>query len=241
MKISEIWRYPVKSMQGERLQSVVVGDRGVRGDRVWAVRDEVKGGIRGAKKIPDLMKLRAAYPTPPESDEVVPAEITLSDGRLIRSDAADVSVALSGDLDREVTLWPLQPADQLEHYRRGAPDHEDLETELRQIFALQPDEGLPDLSGLPPEVMEYESPPGTYFDAFSILVMTEQSLARLRELLPEAKIDSRRFRPNIVIDTEDSGAGFAELAWVGKRLLLGDCQAADRERLPALRDDHAAL
>jgi uncharacterized protein YcbX len=49
--VAEVWRYPVKSMIGERLASTLVNDWGVLGDRVWAVRDEVRGGIRGAKKV----------------------------------------------------------------------------------------------------------------------------------------------------------------------------------------------
>lgn len=39
MNLLEIYRYPVKSMLGERLQSVPVDDRGLTGDRLWAIRD----------------------------------------------------------------------------------------------------------------------------------------------------------------------------------------------------------
>ena len=55
--VDEIWRYPVKSMAGERLPGTAVGPQGLTGDRGWAVRDEERGGIRGAKKIPELMVL----------------------------------------------------------------------------------------------------------------------------------------------------------------------------------------
>ena len=54
-RISELWRHPVKSMEGERVLRTSLGANGMLGDRVWAVRDEVRGGIRGAKKIPSLM------------------------------------------------------------------------------------------------------------------------------------------------------------------------------------------
>jgi hypothetical protein len=66
--VQEIWRYPVKSMAGEKLETTALGQRGVAGDRAWAVRDEVRGGIRGAKKIAGLMKLAAEYPTPPSAE-----------------------------------------------------------------------------------------------------------------------------------------------------------------------------
>ena len=67
-EVSQVWRYPVKSMQGERLDSVELGPRGLPGDRAWAVRDEVRGGIRGAKQLADLMKYAARYPAQPGAD-----------------------------------------------------------------------------------------------------------------------------------------------------------------------------
>ena len=59
--ISQLYRYPVKSLRGESHSSLEVTERGVRGDRVWAVRDEKRGGIRGAKAIPSLMTLSAQF------------------------------------------------------------------------------------------------------------------------------------------------------------------------------------
>jgi uncharacterized protein YcbX len=219
--VKEIWRYPVKSMGGERLESAEIGTAGIPGDRGWAIRDEVKGGIRGAKKFAGLMRFNARYPEPPGGEKAGPAEITTPSGDTFMSDAPDAGDRLCGELGRRVTLWPLLPADKLDHYRRGQPDHEDLEKELRSIFALEPGEPLPDLSALPPEVYEYESPPGTYFDAFPLLVMTDASLAKLQDLAPESQIDVRRFRPNLVVAVEDGMEGFVETAWVGGKLGLG--------------------
>lgn len=220
--VKEIWRYPVKSMGGETLDEVELGAGGIPGDRAWAVRDEEVGAIRGAKKLPGLMKLSASYPEPPAAGQAGAAEIRFPDGRTFRADGPEAADAVSDFLDREITLWPLQPLDKLEHYRRGAPDHEDLETELRSIFGLLPDEPLPDLSVFPPEILEYESPPGTYFDAFPLLLVTGASLARLAALTPESKIDVRRFRPNFLVDA--GGDGFVEAAWVGKKLRVGEAE-----------------
>ena len=45
-------------MLGEQLDQTEIAEWGIPGDRGWAVRDEKRGGIRGGKKIPQLMTLR---------------------------------------------------------------------------------------------------------------------------------------------------------------------------------------
>ena len=219
-RIAEIWRYPVKSMEGERIERASLGENGIPGDRAWAARDEERGGIRGAKKIPRLMECKAAYPSEPPVGEPAPApEITLPGGRVVRAGDANAAERVSAAVGRKVTLWPLLPASALEHYRRGAPDHADAITELRAMFGRTPDEPLPDFKQFPPELMQYESPPGTYFDANPLLVVTDATLRKLRALAPSSLIDVRRFRPNLVIATESEG--FPETAWSGKQLRIG--------------------
>jgi len=51
MKIHQIWLHPVKSMEGATVEWCDLDELGMVGDRIWAVRDITKGGIRGAKKI----------------------------------------------------------------------------------------------------------------------------------------------------------------------------------------------
>lgn len=218
--VGQIWRYPFKSMMGELLEHAEVGSNGLYGDRGWAVRDEVRGGIRGAKKIPALMQCQARYSEPPTADRTGPAEITVPDGTSFLSNAPDAAARLSRALEHDVTIWPILPPDNLEHYRRGKPTHDNWEDELRAIFALEPGEPLPDLTGLPKEIVEYESPPGTYFDAFPLLAATQASLDTLQGLTPRSRIDARRFRPNFLIDTGDAH-GFVETGWPGRRLRLG--------------------
>ena len=224
--VAELWRYPVKSMMGERLESAEVTTAGVLGDRGWAARDEVRGGIRGAKKIGSLMALAARYVEEPTAALATPVvEITLPDGDIVRTDDPDANARVSKALDHEVTLWPLQPADQLDHYRRGAPDNDDFLTEMRQVFGRLDDEPLPDPTGFPPEIIvEYESPPGTYFDAFPLMLATTSSLAEIQQRVPDSLVDVRRFRPNFLIDT-GSAAGFVEQTWLGRRLRVGGVEA----------------
>jgi uncharacterized protein YcbX len=220
--LKELRRYPVKSMGGELLTEVKLGTWGLVGDRAWAVRDEVRGGIRGGKKIPALMTLSARYPEAPADEGSSPALITLPDGSTLDTGQPEVNEQLSKALDHKVTLWPLLPADQLEHYRRGAPTHEDFMQEMRSIFGRTEDEPLPDLSKFPPEVLEFETPPGTYFDAFPLLLLSESSLSEMQKRTPESVFDPRRFRPNLIIGDTDSSSPFPELEWAGRRLQIGD-------------------
>lgn len=212
MEISQIWRYPVKSMLGEPVERAEVDESGIVGDRVWACRDLERGGIRGAKKISGLMALGAT---------VVDGGVTirLPDGRTFTAGSAEADAAVSGAVGRRVRLEALHPAGDLDHYRRGAPDHDDVLAELRSIFGLEADEPLPDLSIFPPAIAEYESPPGTYVDAFPLLVMTDASLRSLAALAAGSVIDVRRFRPSVLVRSDE--AGFPEQGWVGRQVRLG--------------------
>jgi uncharacterized protein YcbX len=221
-QIKEIRRYPVKSMGGELLDDVELALGGLPGDRAWAVRDEVRGGIRGAKKIPALMELQARYVKAPPAEGSGPAEILLPDGSRIETSDASVNDRVTKAIDYSVTLWPLLPADALDHYRRGAPLHEDIEQELRAMFGRAPDEPLPDLSVFPPELGEFESPPGTYFDAFPLLLLTETALRTMQAAAPDSNFDVRRFRPNFVITDSGSSTPFPEKEWCGRRLGIGE-------------------
>src|SRR5258705_6638430 len=91
--------------------------------------------------------------------------------------------------------------------------------EWREICGRTEDEPLPDLSVFPPEIMEYTSPLGTYFDAFPLHLLTTATLAELRTHNRQARFESRRFRPNLVLDS-GSLARFAEHQWHGRVLRL---------------------
>lgn len=211
--LTDILRYPVKSMMGESIPAAELTATGVTGDRAWAVRDEKRGGIRGGKKIPQLMTLMARSGSPAPT-------ITAPDGESLAANSEHINSWLSQKLHHPVTLWPLLPAEQLDHYRRGAPDTEDLEQELRAVFGRLPDEPLPDLTGFE-ELLEFESPPGTYFDAFPVSIMSLQSLNTMNQLVGDSQFDERRFRPNLLVDIPHSEDPFPEQAWLGATLSVG--------------------
>jgi uncharacterized protein YcbX len=220
-RVSELWRYPVKSMGGELRAAVHIGPLGIPGDRGWALRDERAGEMRGAKKLPALMRCRARYDAEPDGERIPPATMTLADGTSLHTSAPDANARLSALVGREVTLWSRQPADKRDHYRRGLPDNADFETELRQVFGRLPDEPLPDLTGVPPELFEFTSPLGTYFDAFPLHLLTTASLGALAKRNPGARFDRCRFRPNLLIEPLGAERGLIEVAWCGRRVRIG--------------------
>ncbi|KYF49145.1 sulfurase, partial [Sorangium cellulosum] len=106
--VVSIWRYPVKSMQGEEIDEAAISDRGVLGDRAYAVLDRETGHVASAKhpgKWGALLACRAAFAEPPRPSAPLPAVwITLPDGAVISSAQPDVDRALSRALGRDVAL-----------------------------------------------------------------------------------------------------------------------------------------
>jgi uncharacterized protein YcbX len=232
-RVKEIWRYPIKSMGGEKLSRTSVGALGIPGDRGWALRDEKAGEIRGAKKLYQLMLCSAKYLTEPSAAEIPDADIELPDGSHMNASGAETSARLSELVGRQVTIWPRQPAAAREHYRRGAPDNPDMMVELRGIFGRLEDEPLPDLGQFPPEILKFTSQLGTYFDAFPFHVVTTATLDALSEKNPGAKFDVRRFRPNLLIETIGGINGLAEAEWSGRTICIG--KARIKLEMPTVR------
>lgn len=219
--VKEIWRYPVKSMAGERMQRANVSARGIYGDRGWAIRDEKAGEIRNARKLPALLHCTAVYLREPNADDAPPAQITLPNGTTFRSDSAEASEKLSELLGRSVSIWPIQPPSEHDFLKRAAPDNPDMIAELRQVFGRLENEPLPDLSTLPPQILQFTSPFGTFFDAFPFNVLTTASLSAMSRHNPGADFNSRRFRPNVLVETNSGIEGLVEAEWSGRTLRIG--------------------
>lgn len=241
--IQQIWRHPVKSMAGERLDECTVGPLGIPGDRGWALRDEKTREITNGKKIPRLMECAATYQEQPSQGTTPNVKIIFPDGKQINSGDANVNLQLSQVLGKEVTLWPLQPASNRAHYRRqtaaartlgrlsrfkafrealpGIMSLTNQEAGVREMFSREADEPIPNLSVLPAEVLEFTSPLGTYFDAFPINVLTTASLEAMSRFNPSAVWDVRRFRPNFLVETEKGFEGLIEAGWTGRILRVG--------------------
>jgi uncharacterized protein YcbX len=212
MNVNQLWVYPVKSMMGSTVDSIELTELGIVGDRHWAIRDLERGGIRGAKKIGELMQFAAIR----SGNSVT---ITMPNGETVTSTDPHINEKLSRALQHEVQLESLPADNNLEHFRRGPGDSNDPLTELRGIFGREEDEPLPNFAAFPPEVAEFESPPGTHHDCWPLMVMTTSALKAMQEALRDSNVDISRFRPSIVIDTDEKG--HPEFTWTGKKARLG--------------------
>jgi uncharacterized protein YcbX len=106
-----------------------------------------------------------------------------------------------------------------------------LSAALRKAVRLvRPDESDKGFEGFVPTVegvsdhdfvFDKISPPGTFFDIGLIHILTTSTIDALRKTVPGSRIESRRFRPNLVIRT-DGEEGFVENAWVGRTVRIGE-------------------
>lgn len=216
--VAQVWRYPVKSMSGERREAAAITLRGIPGDRGWAVCDETRGGITGAKRLPPIRGCRARYLSEPVAGAAPPpAEITLPDGTSVRADSADAARRLSEAFGRPVTLRSLGPAGS-EAAPRVNTSQESEET-VRALNGLVPGEPMPDMSEFPPDRLRLLRQ-GNFFDALPIHLLTRTTLRTLARLAPESVWDERRFRMNLLVETNDP-EGYPELGWVGRRVRVG--------------------
>ena len=217
--VKALWRFPVKSMRGEQVESVDLTETGLVGDRAYALIDTDTGKVMSGKSPrlgPSLLGCRAAFVESPEAGDKQPAvRITLPDGTSVRSDTADVDATLSDFLGRPVKLERAAPEDlTIDQYH---PDiegldpqgHRDTVTESKLGSAFFAEAGLPSAV-----------PVGAFFDLFPVSVMTTSTIDRLNELRPDSHFDVRRFRMNVMVDTRD--AGFVENGWPGRSLQIGD-------------------
>src|ERR687888_878600 len=215
--VVSLWRYPVKSMMGEELNAAEVTERGLLGDRAYALVDRSDGKVASAKnprKWPQLFDFRAALVDMPRPGaKVPPVRITLPDGTMVSSEQSDVDQVLSRALKREVTLDATE---------RG--QREVVESTFPNPWTPRAEEYWPDMEGLDfrDTVTDFELPEGTFFDCAVVHLLTTATLDRLRELYPAGRFEARRFRPNVVAETADGAKEFVEDAWIGRTLAIGE-------------------
>jgi len=113
--VSELWRFPVKSMGGERIDEAELGGGSVLGDRAYALIETDTGKVVSAKNVkgfPDLLDCHASFVERPRLGERMPAlQITLPNGAVVSSEGGEAERALSEYYGREVMLGQAAPPD----------------------------------------------------------------------------------------------------------------------------------
>ena len=216
--IDTLWRFPVKSFQGEKLDQIYFEKHGILGDRAYALIDKETGKVVSAKSVkqfPDLLCCSAVYLRSPQiGQEIPPVQITLADGTTVLSDSTEVDEVLSDFFRRKVTLAHAAPENYtIDQYHPNIENldpagHRNVSVEQKLGAALFKEMGVE--SPLPPE---------SFLDVFPVSVISTSTLEQLHQLRPESNFDVRRFRMNVVVKSFDSG--FVENQWVGNALAIG--------------------
>jgi uncharacterized protein YcbX len=173
--VAAIWRYPVKSLQGESLAAGELDGDGLRGDRGWGIRDALTGRILTGRRQPQLLLAGATLAEDGQPDIVLP------DGTLLHGAGPATDAALSDWLGTPVTL-------------AAAADESGGRAEF---FADATDDTSP--------AVEWTMPPGRFVDALALLVLSTASLRTAAGLYPGGDWNVRRFRPNVLVDIDGDG------------------------------------
>lgn len=185
LRIAELWRYPVKSLLGERLPSLSFVDDGVDGDRLWGILDRGDGRILTARREPRLLFAASCI-----GAGNVPL-ITLPDGRMLTGRGPATDDALSAWLGKPVSLVSAV----------------ELDASCAEYFADATDDSS--------QAIEWTMPKGRFVDAYPVLVMSTAGLRDGAAAHTAGAWDVRRFRPNVLIEMDGEGwleDGWAELS-----------------------------
>jgi hypothetical protein len=217
--VEELWRFPVKSMKGERIEQAELTQRGILGDRAYALIDLETGKVVSAKSVrlfPGVLDCTVGFVQSPQPrHEPPPVRITLPDGKSTDSDSSDSASVLSASFGRKVELIRVAPDDfTIDQYH---PDLGDLDPQGHRNTVMEQKLG----SAFYAEAgLDSPVPAGAFFDLFPVSVLTTSTLEQLNELRPESRFDRRRFRMNVIIKTKE--AGFVENNWINREIAIGD-------------------
>ena len=200
--VKALWRYPVKSMAGSKLDEAPITEDGILGDRAYAVIDAASGRVGSAKtpkKWDGLLALAAEFVAPPRTGAPLPpVRIVWPDGSAVSSDGEEADERLSATLGRPVRLTSERPST----------------VSVERLDPLAEEEAVVDIGGL---MMA-----GRFSDYAALHLLTTATMARLAELRPGSSFAARRFRPNVTISSPEGVRGFVENGWVGHELAIGD-------------------
>lgn len=224
--ISEIWRYPVKSLGGEPMDTATVESDGLRGDHMWAVVDVETGRVASAKRAKlwgALLRCEARLLDDTDLADLGALEIVMPDGATLRGDGRHTASTLSAYIGREVELRSPTSVSRVMEMEWVAESRIGMEAavEASSLNAVQDRD-----SDVPVGAVPTGGPNERFYDIAPLHVVTTSSMNAL--VTGSAEGATRRFRPNIVVGDADWDAGWVEDAWVAQRVRLGAVEAVVR-------------
>ncbi|WP_182349374.1 MOSC domain-containing protein [Tomitella gaofuii] len=228
MRVSGIWRYPVKSLGGEPLTRARVGTDGLAGDHQWAVVDESTGTVASAKRTRvwgSLLQCTARL----DPDAADPADhadpaaliITTPDGVASAGDDPATLARLSALCGRPLRLQSASTADAegMTMEMEWAPE---TQAGMEEAIAYSSARAVQDAgSAVPVGAVPTGGGRGRYYDLAPVHLLTTSSVRRLIDDDTPIRAAVRRFRPNIVVGGDDWDDGYVEDAWLAGALEVG--------------------
>ena len=190
--VESIWRYPVKSMRGERVDDVFAAFAGLMGDRIY--------GISSSHAAPEF-----PWHTAREQEELV-----LYKARFKRRDGTLKPAALDAAL--KALLNPPYPA--------GDAFAVEVETPSGEILNIDDPVLLEGLQDKSKGTLTLHYTQKNLVDCRPLSLFSLQTVDQLAKETGMA-VDKRRFRANFYMDWDGAG-GFYENRLVDRRLAIGD-------------------
>lgn len=232
LRISEIWRYPVKSLGGERLDGAHVAAEGIVGDRMWALVDDATGNIVSAKRVKlwaGLLLCRARLLDDAAPHELSALAIAFPDEDERPADDPRTLARLA-----ELTGRPVH----FQYATRAAKTMEMdwvAESQIGMAKAVEATSARvqQDGSEVPVGAVPTGGAGSRYHDLAPIHILTTSSIRQLAEGGQSAQVAGKKYRPNVVVGDDAWDAGYVEDAWLGSDVGVG--AAALRPTTPVSR------
>ncbi len=213
--VNRLWRFPVKSMMGEEIESAEVVWSGFYGNRCYALVDSqssklvsAKNPQRWARMFQCSSRLLPADMAPGDRHRQPAARVSLPDGThydIAEGEYGGAEAALSELFGHKVMFTAAQTEPQVLKYEQYHPEID--EDPLR---------------GTTTEfVRPLTSQAGTFTDKAAVHLLTEATIRTLEGLYRDGNFDPVRFRPNVLVDTGPA-TGFVEKDWVGRKAMVGE-------------------
>jgi len=193
--VDTLWRYPVKSMRGEKLNEAFVGFSGMYGDRVFAFRSSAspKGfPFLTAREQRKLLQYRPRFRYPDKAARPInlaEAESMAPGVTPVFADIPDLIVEIEAPTGETLAIDDPALLRMLREGVSGAPD----------LTLVRSDRAMTDCR--------------------PVSLLSVQSARQLGEEIGTS-VDQRRFRANIYLDLAGAG-GFAENGFVGRSVRIG--------------------